>query len=535
MDRVFAAFHAKARVWVRKADSEARVGAGLRTDRHPMHAAWVAGLGGATDYLGVPMDAQMLEKARSFGGGARENALVLREQDMPPDAASGTWLAWYGPLHQAPGLWVMPGSGKASQPAWATAVLPDGRLHPGFDALAGTRRQVDEGWAELLCAAEWDAGGVAMFDSRPSRHLNDCDVSFPGDSLEAEEAFAQALAALGYQYDFVDAERLQRAGARYRLLVLPAARAMADAEVAAVRAFVEAGGAVMADVAPATHDGHGIPRGKAALDDLFGVRHGGAFAPAELLLGTVSCVANRAARAVEGVLGREVEDVPIWITLPAGRALLLNHTVAPWVGGEAPAWSAPVAGALGEAGCSKAVAGREDEVLGWCERFHYRYGDADLYAVLAATDAPRRGIRLRPDLDKGAHAYDLLAGEPVSAVHRASFRVPAGQAALWSVLPYAVEGVALLVPEEAVRGERLEIRVAVEAESGTPGRHLVRLRMGPAGGAFLRHYSKTLVCEGGVGEAYIPLAWNEAQGEYSVEAQDLLTGLRTVRSVQVGG
>lgn len=535
MDTVFADFHGRARAWVRQSDSEGRAGAGLRDDGNPRHAAWTAGMAEEADFIAVPPKLQMGEKVRSFKRGGAGNALVLRGEDMPDTPPMGRWLAWHGLLHQLGGLWAASPAGTASKPVWRGAMSPGGRLTESFAALAEARRTAHAGWGELLCLADWDAGGVAIYDSRRSRHLNDFDRGFPGDSLAAEQAFAEALTGLGYQYDFVDAEGLARAGKRYRLLMLPSVRAMAEAEVAAVRAFAEAGGALVADVAPGTHDGHGVPRQKGPLDDLFGVRRTGPFTPAGLLLGGVRCTADRTVHPVEGASSTPVDETVIWIrgAHEEGRSLLLNHTVSPRGAEGLAAWAGAVKQALQTAGCAMALPETDEPVQGWCERFHYQYGPAELYGVLAAADSPRRGPTLRLRFNKEDHVYDLLAGEPVSRPHRMRSRLSPAEVRLWSVLPYAVERLNVLVPEESAAGRRLRVGIAIQAEAATPGTHLVRVRIRPANGPWLVHYAKTVACKVGTGEVYIPLAQNELQGAYVIEARDLLTGQATQATTQI--
>jgi hypothetical protein len=75
----------------------------------------------------------------------------------------------------------------------------------------------------------------------------------------ATEGFAAALSAAGVQARFVSPEQLRHGvlgsmGAR--LLVLPHVLALDDAAAASVAAFAEAGGVVVADVAPGAFDGH---------------------------------------------------------------------------------------------------------------------------------------------------------------------------------------------------------------------------------------------------------------------------------------
>jgi len=93
----------------------------------------------------------------------------------------------------------------------------------------------------------------------------------PHDNLESK--VRDLLRNLGYGYDYVSYEQLEagevlRRG--YRALVLADAVAMSDAEVLAVRAFADAGGAVISFGEPAVREQNCRSRGGSPLLDLFG-------------------------------------------------------------------------------------------------------------------------------------------------------------------------------------------------------------------------------------------------------------------------
>lgn len=100
-------------------------------------------------------------------------------------------------------------------------------------------------------------------------------------SYATRRSWLALIRDLGFEPRFVDAATLlRRENARPAVLVLPAALAMSDAAVAAVREFVERdGGVVVADHGAAFYDDALKLRAKPALDALFGVaRDDGAWA-----------------------------------------------------------------------------------------------------------------------------------------------------------------------------------------------------------------------------------------------------------------
>ena len=92
-----------------------------------------------------------------------------------------------------------------------------------------------------------------------------------------EEKMRQIMMNLGFAYDYISYEQLEKGVAKergYKALILADALAMSDAEVDAVKAFAAAGGTVIADGMPATRRENCRPRGEPPLAKLFnGGRH----------------------------------------------------------------------------------------------------------------------------------------------------------------------------------------------------------------------------------------------------------------------
>lgn len=90
-------------------------------------------------------------------------------------------------------------------------------------------------------------------------------------------SWTKLIEDLGLQYDFVSTDQildgtLDQRG--YKLLILPQSMAIGDEEAAAIKAYVRAGGAVIADFLPGVFNEHGKRRATGVLDGLFGVmRH----------------------------------------------------------------------------------------------------------------------------------------------------------------------------------------------------------------------------------------------------------------------
>ncbi len=85
----------------------------------------------------------------------------------------------------------------------------------------------------------------------------------------SRRVIVQRLAAIGVQPRFVSGAMLARGALDgVRVLILPHAIALSDAEVEAIRAFRAGGGAVFADTEPGAYDGHGRRRDRLPLPDV---------------------------------------------------------------------------------------------------------------------------------------------------------------------------------------------------------------------------------------------------------------------------
>ena len=109
----------------------------------------------------------------------------------------------------------------------------------------------------------------------------------------------------------------------HRVLLLGYAESLSDPEAAAVRAFCEQGGTVIADTNPAVRDGHCKPRPVSALADVFGVN---------ARVGERGKLGRRGTLSFDGRFGNASVDG--WRT---GPALQLNGAEQLGRLGEAPA------------------------------------------------------------------------------------------------------------------------------------------------------------------------------------------------------
>ena len=150
------------------------------------------------------------------------------------------------------------------------------------------------GLARLLSQGEQDDGQIALYYSQRSAHVSWMYDSEPsgtgwvanksGDRriqtiLYGQTGWLKALEDIGLKGRFVSYEQIANGeliNKGYKVLVMSRIMALSPAEIAAVQAFAEAGGVVIADSQTALFDGHGkrraIADGGGLMDAWFGIQ-----------------------------------------------------------------------------------------------------------------------------------------------------------------------------------------------------------------------------------------------------------------------
>jgi len=189
------------------------------------------------------------------------------------------WQTWYYLAHGNRGHigWVDGWFNGTTPAAW-------------HDDVAPTYLEAGDRAGPLLAEAEWKHDGVAILYNHASIQMSwilDAQahgstwVNRNGDykrgsSHLVRRAWENMLRDEGLQYDFLAYDDVIRDGIsdEYKVLILPGALCLSDAEARRIREFVAAGGTVIADYMPGLWDQHGEGRaGGGALDDVFGIAH----------------------------------------------------------------------------------------------------------------------------------------------------------------------------------------------------------------------------------------------------------------------
>ena len=170
---------------------------------------------------------------------------------------------------------------------------------------------------------------------------------------------------------------------------------------------------------------------------------------------------------------------------------------------------------------------------GAAEAYTFTFGSARLFAFLANPETKKKTQKFSFEQSEAGHVYDVRRGKYLGRSKKVSVAAPRGGAAVYASLPYEVEGVEVTTLDVGRPGQRLPLSVIVKAKGANAGAHVVHVEFGLLGKTGLRHYAQDVVCQGGQGATFIPLAINEQPGIYELNVRDVLSGVTSEARVVV--
>jgi len=284
MDITFAASWRRFREWVREIDADTPVG--LEGTQMPSafggYDLWR--LSQVVDWV-EPYDIGNARAIwRSFLPEGTPVLATLFEHD--PNAASRR--LWHLLLQGDQGVIIWCSS------QWLDYQSPDLTPQPFVAAMAELFAELRNPIARAIMHARRKRAPIAIHYSHPSIQVawmvdsrEDLDTwprrfssyeSVHSRITRVRSSWCKLIEDLGLQYEFVSYEQIVEGALEergYEALVLPESLAIGGEEAAQIKAFVRAGGTVIADFLPGLFDEHGKRRTVGALDGLFGVRRPG--------------------------------------------------------------------------------------------------------------------------------------------------------------------------------------------------------------------------------------------------------------------
>lgn len=441
------------------------------------------------------------------------------------------------------------------------AMTPSMTVYDCFRWASEEIAELQAGSAKALMESERLHDGIATHYSQSSLHVSTFDPTWGRLDRIWLQTY-RLLEDMGFQYDCYAYAQLEEQGLdpeEYPVFLMPASRAVSPAEAAALRAYVNAGGTVIADVAPGTHDEHGKPQSPGMLDDLFGITRVEGEAQVTGQTGEVTALLRQPIELpdldVDGqvradgaqALG-QAGEVPIVLVneVGQGRAVLLNYgfPAADRARLEPEAldhWrvlrallamadvTPPVSVTVGE------------EPMRALEVVRHADGPAQYIGFLKWRTSPDEPTRTATVATREQmHTWDMRTGEYLGNVNEWQSAFVPSRGKLLGRLPYMVNGVSVAITRGTQEANERESRliiaasIKIDAATDTPARQWVNVRVTGPDGAERRHYARNVPVTGGVATTYIPMALNDPAGTWTVEARDTISG-KTGRAIFANG
>ncbi|NCO36848.1 MAG: hypothetical protein AUJ92_00470 [Armatimonadetes bacterium CG2_30_59_28] len=572
MESVWAGLHQFARESIREVVPQARVGyEGSDTHAGSFHAA---------DYWKImrAMDLNNLYY-RDFQGAA------IRDFADPGTLYGSGWyggyygnrneefMRWYPWMTLFQGTnsyWVWNGTGSAG-----SVMAFDMSLYPFFTANAEEMREIKDGVGRLLMNAENQHDGVAVYWSSSSVHAQTFTPNMPAidDALNSTVRLLEDmnLRPRVVSYAQVVADPASLDPRTVKALFLVETQAISDAEVNALRRYVENGGVLIADLRPGVRNQHGSVRATGALDEVFGVTQS-ADKP-QLGRGTVKwspaasasaqpelpeTIADAGLQLAGGTVLATVGAAPAIVShsVGKGKGILLNMSWADYSRRERSAdskeedfafWpvNAPyrqwASALLAESGVTPRV--QLTPSLPRVQVARFRSGDLEYVGILQVL--PRSGeiysynkVDLPPpagvaiDFGRVSHLYDVRDGKYLGNTGKVTVPLQSGKARLYALLPYQLSNVTISAPPSS-SDRQICLSLTVNPKSGKAGRHVLRLRMLGPDGKERDAYRRTVIAENGKATVDWSLALNDPRGSWTVIAQDVATGVSGKATIKV--
>ena len=341
----------------------------------------------------------------------------------------------------------------------------------------------------------------------------------------------------------IEAGALTDAGTR--VLILPFVVSLSDLEVETIRQFVAGGGVLIADYRCGLRDGHGRLRERPALVDVFGIKRKGPEVRRER--GTLVADIGGGVRfesifhdavAADGAEALACHDdgTAAFFVHPhgAGQAVYLNTDLYGYVDlrrcGQERRLREVFAALLVRTNHlfpPFQVKQRYGSAAGRMAVTRLVDGDTRYYGVLPAFDVEDKAPRpvILP-FARGMHVYDVREQEYLGPGGPIEDTLHVGRPEMYAALPYPVEGLSVRAPQEASRGEPVEISIAVAAGIEEMGPHAVRVAVSLPDGRQPEYLGRTLYLPKGEGRyAFVP-ALNSPVGRWSVSAVEVVSGKR---------
>ena len=453
--------------------------------------------------------------------------------------------AWRMVMKEMDSIWYWMWTGAGSYRGYLTPTLDF------YDCTADLTREmqpVRDGLGDLLLKLKPRHSRLAVFYSVPSALSGSFDH---GSSFlppkQAHEFLAQFVYDLGLDFRYLTPESLSQgelALDEFSVLLLPMAQALGAGEVKAIRAFVEAGGTVIADVRPGLYDDHCAPVPGGLLDDLFGVkrqnREPATVADLTCPHGNITEVkvdGGVTAAGATAVLSAGGKPVLFSHKVGKGLAILLNFQCNRQIvdRGEDGVFRALLDDVLTASGAGTPFRVRQPDgsPLPFTETRVWSNGDSWILGVWwqmrcawfnpkggTLAEAPKPASIMLPER---MVVYDLRAGKSLGRVSHFTTTLRQGRASFFLIQPYSIRDVDVDVTT-GQPGGLMTAAVTAAVPRDAAARQAVLVEVVDPEGRKPAWGRRVLILENGRGEARFPIAYNAQPGKWTVTAKELFSG-----------
>ena len=519
------------------------------------------------------------EIIRSFGGKRVIHVITLFNL-----GAEAEWTLWYHLLHGDRGviLWdADEGRGKRYVIEPSLEINPEGlKMKSVFMELRG-------GIAKLLNLSEFEDDRIAIHYSQSSIHAHwmletEEDELLLRDGvterkrsnfMKLRESLLKILEDLGFQYKFVSYEEVEngeliRGG--YKVFILPKSIALSPREAEQIKAYVEAGGIVVADGLLGLMDEHCKKLEKGLLDDLFGIsRETVDVKPRQRNRGDVkikaefpglklsvkslkipimeNCLKENGSKA----LAESKEKVKALFVKRVGKGLTIylnmdltdyfKHRITPDGGEDFRRLFEAILRLAGLKPKIELINLESGEKEYRCEIFRWRNRESlyvgilknpslriseigGLEAAEMSEKIFRREDAVKIKLPKKLHVYDIRERKYMGFKDEVETTVPAYRPRILALTPYKVLKMKLWVKEYAKPGDLVPVKARVIRSPESLNDTVIRIEIYDPSGKQVEYYSGNYKASEGLLKVDIPLALNDPEGIWKVKAKDIESG-----------
>ena len=387
--------------------------------------------------------------------------------------------------------------------------------------------------------------------------------------LRVRESFTKLIEDQQLQYTFISYAQMERgdlAKSAPKVLLLPQSIAMSAAECAAVRAYVEAGGTVVADSRCALMDEHCKRLEKGQLDELFGIKRSnqdwkpGGKIPGnvggDLKMTTAEPGITIDPAAITKISLKDASGVPACIVRDVGKGhtVYLNLDLTDYhrwrlkPGEETDALKLfeaifESAGVKPAIVVTRAEGGSPQGV----EVHTYTNGAAKIVAIhrnfqlridelgppeYQSNDAFAKEEKVDINFGGEYAVYDTRTGNLLGSLQSLRTTLKPYDPLVFTLLPKPAKELVMQAPEKAKRGDAIAISATLDAPA-VADVHVFRLEITGPNGTVIPHYAQNLKAPKGAASTTLFLALNEPAGVYTIKLRDVATGIAAQKTVTV--